>query len=228
MGIMLPEPRPVGLVERLLSDRDTGNRQSACSTLGEMKARASIPKLHDALNDAAPEVVFAAAKALYEMGDPDGRAVLVAVLAGDRANSSGAVSASVREAKTKLHDPKALLIIGAKEGVSILGFGFTVPIVDRLMKDRESSGKTAAALLLATDTTEESKQAIRTALSDKNWTVRVAAARSVANRGLTDYYDDVVAMLYDKNDDVEYTAASVVIRLKQPPAAPPGPLRPRR
>jgi HEAT repeat protein len=162
------------------------------------------------------------------MGDPDGRAVLVAVVTGDRANSSGALSASLREAKLKVHDPKALLIIGAKEGVSILGFGFSLPIVDRLLKDRESSGKTAAVLLLANDTTEESKEAIRTALSDKNWTVRVAAARAVATRGLSDFNDDVVAMLDDKDDNVEYTAAAVVIRLKQRPAGRPGALRPRQ
>jgi HEAT repeat protein len=224
MGIINPDTRYVGMVEGMLGDKDLGVRQAACSTLGEMQSRGSISKLKDMLNDAAPEVVFAAARALYNMGDPAGRAVLIAVLAGDEAGASGAVSASLREAKLTLHDPKAMLIIGAKAGVSIAGFGLTVPIADRLLKDRESSGKTASVMLLSTDSDPRSKEAIRVALSDKNWTVRVAALRAVATRGLHEYYDDVVPMLDDKNDDVEYSAASAVIRLRQTAPAP----RPKR
>jgi len=74
------------------------------------------PKLRDALNDKAPEVVFAAAKALYEMGDPTGREVLVAVLLGDRADSSNFFSSSIHDMKAKMHDPKGLVLIGVKEG----------------------------------------------------------------------------------------------------------------
>jgi len=220
MGIINPNPRAVGIVEGMLEDKDLGVRQAACSTLGEMKSRSSIPKLQEMLNDAAPEVAFAAARALYDMGDPAGRAVLIAILSGDQADSSGVLSSSLREAKLTLHDPKALLIIGAKTGVSLAGFGLTVPIADRLLKDRDSSGKTAAVLLLSTDSDPRSKEAIRAALSDKNWTVRVAALRAVATRGLHEFYDDVTPMLDDKNDDVEYSAASAVIRLRQTAPAP--------
>ena len=220
MGIINPNPRAVGIVEGMLEDKDLGVRQAACSTLGEMKSRSSIPKLQEMLNDAAPEVAFAAARALYDMGDPAGRAVLIAILSGDQADSSGVLSSSLREAKLTLHDPKALLIIGAKTGVSLAGFGLTVPIADRLLKDRDSSGKTAAVLLLSTDSDPRSKEAIRAALSDKNLTVRVAALRAVATRGLHEFYDDVTPMLDDKNDDVEYSAASAVIRLRQTAPAP--------
>jgi HEAT repeat protein len=226
MGVISPQARPVALVEGMLNDKDSGTRQSACTTLGEMKSRASIPKLQEALNDKAPEVVFAAARSLYAMGDPGGRAILISVLGGDQADSSGLIASSLRDAKLKLHDPKALLLIGVNESAGLLGpFGIGVPIAERLMKDKESSGKTAAALLLATDTSEDSKKAIRAALSDKNWTVRAAAARAVAIRGITAYYEDVAAMLDDKRDEVTYTAAAVVIRLKQPPAGRSGPPR---
>jgi HEAT repeat protein len=221
MGVVHPDPKAVALVEGMLADKDYGARQAACSTLGEMKSRTSIPKLQDALDDKAPEVVFAAARSLYNMGDPAGRAVLIAVLEGDRANSSGLVSSALRDAKLKLHDPKALLLVGVNESAGLLGpFGVSVPIAELIMKDKESSGKTAAALLLSTDTTAASKDAIKDALGDKNWTVRVAAARAVATRDMKPFYDDVAALLDDKRDEVRYMAAATLIRLKQPAPRP--------
>jgi HEAT repeat protein len=221
MGVIHPEPKAVALIEGMLADKDYGTRQAACSTLGEMKSRASIPKLHEALDDKAPEVVFAAARSLYAMGDPAGRAVLIGVLDGDRSNSSGLVSSSLRDAKLKLHDPKALLLIGVNESAGLLGpFGVGVPIAETIMKDKEASGKTAAALLLATDTTIASRDAIKEALSDKNWTVRVAAARAVGVRDLKFFYDDVAPMLSDKRDEVRFAAAATMIRLKQPVKSP--------
>jgi HEAT repeat protein len=226
MGVVHPETRSVALVEGLLNDNDYGTRQAACSVLGEMKSRASIPKLRNALDDKAPEVVFAAARALYEMGDPSGRAVLAAILMGDRPDSSGLISSSLRDAKLKLHDPKALLLIGVNQSAGLLGpFGVGVPITEMLLKDKESTAKTAAILLLANDTNEDSKQAVRAALSDKNWTVRVAAARAVGNRDIVAFYDDVTAMLDDKREEVRFAAAATAIRLKQPKLRP---LQPRK
>ncbi|HVW84950.1 MAG TPA: HEAT repeat domain-containing protein [Bryobacteraceae bacterium] len=216
LGVVRPQARPLRTAEEALKDKDSGVRQAACSTLGEMRSRAALPGLREALNDDAPEVVFAAAKALYAMNDPAGRTVLIGVLEGDRAGSSGFVSSSMREMKLKMHDPKALLLIGINQSAGLLGpFGMGIPIAERLMKDSQASGKTIAALLLATDRTEESKQALRTALEDKNWTVRVAAARAVALRDLTDLYKDVAPLLDDKRDEVRYAAAATLIRLRQ-------------
>jgi HEAT repeat protein len=229
MGVIRPEPKPVALVEGMLSDKDYGTRQAACSTLGEMKSRASIMKLQSALDDKAPEVVFAAARSLYAMGDPAGRAVLIAILDGDRANASGLVSSSLRDAKLKLHDPKALLLIGVNESAGLLGpFGVSVPIAEMILKDKESSGKTAAVLLLATDNTPASRDALKDALTDKNWTVRVAAAHAIAIRDLKPLYVDVAPLLDDKRDEVRYAAAATMIRLKQstPGPAKPGPEKP--
>jgi HEAT repeat protein len=225
MGVVRPDAKAVALVESLLNDKDFGTRQAACSALGEMKSKASIPKLQDALEDKAPEVVFAAARALYAMGDPGGRAVLSAILIGDRPDSSGLVTSSLRDARLKLHDPKALLLLGVNQSAGLLGpFGVSVPIAEMLMKDKEASAKTAAILLLSTDTAESSKQAVRSALSDKNWTVRVAAARAVATRDILPFYSDVLPMLDDKREEVRLAAAATIIRLKQPL---PKPVKPR-
>lgn len=217
MGVVRPEPRPVALVEGLLNDADYGTRQAACSALGEMKSKASVPKLQAALDDKSPDVVFAAARALYEMGDSGGRAVLAAILMGDRPDSSGFVTSSLRDARLKLHDPKALVLIGVNQSAGLLGpFGVGVPITEMLLKTKEATAKTAAILLLANDSSDDSRQAVRAALSDKNWTVRVAAVRAAGTRDLTGLYDDVTLLLDDKREEVRLAAAATTIRLRQP------------
>jgi HEAT repeat protein len=215
--VLLPESRVVALLEMALDDKDSGVRAAGCTVLGAMKAHASIAKLKIALNDSVPEVAFAAAKALYAMDDPLGRNVLLAVLAGEQTDSSGFLSSSIRDAKLKLHDPKGLLLLGAETGAGFAGpFGAGVPLAEGLMKDRDASGKTAAALLLATDTKPESLEALRDALKDKNWTVRSAAARAIATRDAVSLYDDVAVLLDDKREEMQYSAAAALIRLRQP------------
>ncbi len=221
-GVMRPQPRPVAMIEALLDDKDLGVRGAACSALGEMKSKGSIPKLRAALSDKAPEVVFAAAKALYSMDDASGREVLQEILTGEQKDASGFVSNSLRDARMKLYDPKALLLIGVNQAAGFLGaFGAAVPLAEQLMKDGQASGKTVAALMLANDHSDESKPALTEALADKNWTVRVAALRAVALRDLTANYDQVATMLADdKREEVRYAAASAAIRLKQVPEKP--------
>jgi HEAT repeat protein len=222
MGIMRPHPKSVALVESALGDKDYSVRQAACTTLGQMKSRQSIPKLHDALNDKAPEVVFAAAKTLYDLGDPTGREVLVAVLLGDQADSSSFFTSSMHDMKAKMHDPKGLVMIGVKEGAGVfLGpAGAGVGVAEGLLKDANASGKTVAAALLAEDKNPETLKAIRQALNDKNWTVRAAAARTLAIAGRNETFEEIKPLLDDKKEEVQYSAASALIRLKQPLIAP--------
>jgi HEAT repeat protein len=219
MSLLRPEPRAVALIEPALDDKDAGVREGACATLGEIKSTASIPKLQMTLADEVPEVIFAAAKALYNMNDQIGRDVIMAVLLGEQSDASGFVSGSIRSMKLKLHDPRALLLIGINEGAGFAGpFGMAVPMAEGLLKDNQASGKTVAALLLATDLTPESLSALKGALTDKNWTVRVAATRAIGTRDATDLYDNVAKLLDDKREEVTLSAAAALIRLKQPPA----------
>jgi HEAT repeat protein len=218
MGIMRPQPKSVTMVESAFDDKDYSVRQAACLALNQMKSRQSIPKLRDALNDKAPEVVFAAAKALYDLGDPMGRQVLVAVLLGDQADSSGFFASSMHDMKAKMHDTKGLLLIGVKDGAGVfLGpAGAGIGVAEGLLKDANASGKTVAAAILAEDKTQEAFKAIRQALGDKNWTVRAAAARSLALAGRIEAFKDIAELLDDKKEEVQYSAAAAVIRLKQP------------
>lgn len=220
MSLLRPQPRPVALIEEALDDKDVGVRTAACATLGVMQSRTSMPKLKIALNDTVPEVIFAAAVALYNMNDPTGREVITAVVLGEQADASGFLSGSMRSMKLKLHDPKALLMIGVNAGAGFAGpFGMGVPLTEGLLKDNQASGKTVAVLLLSTDRSPESLAALKEALTDKNWTVRAAAARAIAARDATTLYDNVAMLLDDKREDVEYSAAAALIRLKTPGTA---------
>jgi HEAT repeat protein len=217
MVIIRPESRPVSMLEEALADKERGVREAACATLGQLKAREAIPKLQMALDDSAPEVIYAAAKALYAMNDPMGREVLMEIVMGEQSGASGFVSSSIHGMRLKMHDPKALLMLGVNGGAGALGpFGMGVPLAEGLFKDNQAAGKTAAVLLLATDTTQESIQTLKEALSEKNWQVRAAAARAIATRGATALYDDVAMLLDDKREEAGYSAAAALIRLKQP------------
>lgn len=218
MGVMRPHPKSIAIVESAFNDKDYSVRQAACTALGQMKSKPSIPKLRDALNDKAPEVVFAAAKALYDLGDATGREVLVGVLLGEQADSSNFFASSMHDMKAKLHDPKGLLMIGVKEGAgAFLGPASAgITVAEGVMKDANASGKTVVVAMLASDKSPDVVKAIRQALNDKNWTVRAAAARTLALAGNTDAFNDIAVLLDDTREEVQYSAASAVIRLKQP------------
>ncbi len=62
----------VSLIEGGLKDKDSRVRETAADVLGTMKSRGSIPKLRAALDDESPTVRFAAAQALWNMGDRSG------------------------------------------------------------------------------------------------------------------------------------------------------------
>jgi hypothetical protein len=103
----VPEARQ--RVEQALMDKNVEVRQTAAGTLADMQARESIPTLQVAIDDNDPEVSFAAAKALWDLGDYSGRWVIQQVLEGELKDAPGPVEGPVRSAKKKLHSPPASL-----------------------------------------------------------------------------------------------------------------------
>jgi HEAT repeat protein len=220
MSILRPDARSVKLVESAFDDKDYSIRQAACSTLAQMKSRQAIPKLKQALDDKSAEVVFAAAKALYDLGDPMGRQVLTAVLLGDQADSSNFFASSMHDMRAKMHDTKGLMLLGVREGAGVfLGpAGAGIGVAEGLLKDANASGKTVAAALLAQDRNPESVKALREGLGDKNWTVRAACARALAVAGRVEAAKEIGDLLDDKREEVQYSAAAAMIRFKQSPS----------
>src|SRR5215472_1842331 len=76
-------------LESFLTDGNVDVRIAAVKALADHKSAASIPALEKVLKeDKTPEVQFAAAKALYGLEDPQGRAWLIDVYNGSQKATS--------------------------------------------------------------------------------------------------------------------------------------------
>ncbi|HEY1336512.1 MAG TPA: HEAT repeat domain-containing protein [Bryobacteraceae bacterium] len=204
-------------VERLMNDKDVEVRLAAISSLGEWKTKSSLAVLRTALNDEVPEVSFAAARALYNANDPAGKALLLAVLAGDAKVASGFITKQKRDALRMLHTPRTTLMFGLKQGVGFVpvpGLGEGVSSLQGLLTDPGVSGRAMAALLLGKEKDAETMSALRDALDDKDWSVRAAAVHALALRNDPSVEKDLVPLFDDKHQGVRLRAAAGYLRLE--------------
>jgi HEAT repeat protein len=220
--------RAVKTAEEALQDKDAQVRVAAAEALGQMKAKQAAPALKAALDDRG-EVAFAAAKALVNMGDPAGREMLVAVIAGDRKDSPGMLTNAVREARKKIHHPEGLLLMGTEDAAGAM-FGpasMGIVAVKDAFKLRGVSGRAAAAAALAKDPEPYAVQLLEWALSDSNWEVRASAAKALGERGNADSVPKLQLGLADTRDAVRTLSAASIIRIeeRQGAAATPSGLR---
>jgi hypothetical protein len=135
---------------------------------------------------------------------------------------------AIRGAKRTLTSPKALAVVGLREGAgALLGpFSFGVNSVEDLVREGPATGRVLAATLLARDPDWRSLSAIEVAIGDKNDFVRAAAAQALAERGQRSAVATIAPLLDDKNPLVSYTAAAAVIRLESRAARPAKPQSP--
>ena len=210
--------KAIAVISNALVDRDETVRMLAATSLGDIKARSAIPKVRAALDDKSPQVSFAAAQALWKMGDRSGRDIFYEVLDGERKVTPGPIKQRMRQARMDMHDPKALALIGVNEASSaFLGpFSMGVSMVEEYAKGGRTSIQALCAQLLSSDGDRETIEELTWALGDKNWTVRAAAARAVAKlddrRALPQLKN---MMLNDKSQPARFVAAAAVIRLNR-------------
>jgi HEAT repeat protein len=84
LGMLSNNARARTLAETGLTDGQEEVRATSADVLGIMHATESVPKLKAAVMDKATSVVFAAANALYVIGDPSAYQVYYAVLTGQK------------------------------------------------------------------------------------------------------------------------------------------------
>jgi len=199
-----------------LADDDPDVRQVAAITLGEMKAYAAIRQLRTALtDDPAPQVAFAAARALWQLGDRSGRVVLLEVLAGERKASDSALQSEIREMKRRVRDRKGLALMGATKGAGALfgPIGTGLSFAHELKKKDAMSARALSAMLLTTDSDPRTFEALRAALSDTDWNVRQAAASALGKIGRPQFISALGPLLQDNKPEVRYAAAAATIKL---------------
>jgi len=214
------ETEVVQLVEGALRDPDSLVRQTAAAELGQMKAREAIPSLKTAMDDAAGEVALAAAKALWDMGDRSGRDLIEDVLTGQQSTSEGPLKGAIRDAKRKMHDPKALAVMGFNEASGVLLGPFNIGIIaaEQAFKTGSSGGRALATTLLAQDCDAESLRLLEwSATSDKSWVVKAASAKALGQCGNRDAIPTLEQNLADSNAAVKSMSAASIIKLTRRP-----------
>jgi len=213
-------PDAIKFVEQGLKDSDPLVRQTAAAELGEMKSKQSVPALKAAMDDPSAEVAFAAAKALWAVGDRSGRGLLEDVMTGQEKASDGYLKDTTRDLKRKSHDPKALAVMGFKEASGALLGPFNIGLVtaEQALKDGNAGGRTLASTLLTEDCDAETLRLLEwTYENDKNWAVRAAAAKGVGKCGNADSIPKLETGLSDSREAVKAMAAAAIIRLSQKP-----------
>lgn len=199
-----------------LEDKDVDVRLAAVSSLSEVKNKAAAAALRKALQDEVPEVSFAAAKALWALGDPFGKRALMAVLEGENKTSSSFLSKQKRDALRMMHTPRTALLFAARQGAAfapIPGLGGGIASMQAILTDPAVSGRAAAALLLGQQNDPATLQALKDALKEKDSSLRAAAVHSLALKNKLAFRKDIAPLLDDDKEAVRLRAAAAYIRL---------------
>jgi HEAT repeat protein len=216
LGLVTTREPYVSMLKGMLNDKDVEVRIATVTSLGDLRDKGTLPALEKALDDNAPEVSFAAAKALWTLDDPEGKKALLAVLGGESKTSSGFLNKQKRDTLRMFHTPKTLFMFVLKTGIGaapVPGLGEGVSSIQGILSDAGVSGRATAALLLGRDKDPDVLPALRDALSDKDPSVRAAAAHSIAVRNDPALSHDLIPLLDDKKESVRLRAAAGYLRL---------------
>jgi HEAT repeat protein len=208
----------MSMLKMLLEDKDVETRLAAVSSLAELKNRQTRDVLRKVMhNDDVPEVSFAAAKALFQENDPEGKQALLSVLSGETKVASGFLTKQKRDALRMTHTPKTMFMFAMKTGVGfapVPGLGEGISSMQGILSDPGVSGRAMAALLLGREKDRATLEALRDSLSDKDASVRAAAVHSIALRNDLSLQTDLVPMMDDKKESVRLRAAAGYLRLQ--------------
>jgi len=199
-----------------LDDKDLYVRLAALQSTVDLRQKGAIPALNKALYDETPEVSFTAAKALYALGDPAGRASLLAVAGGESKATTSTLAAKKRDMMRLFQTPRSLMVFAFREGVGLApipGVGQGVSSLSLMLSDSGVSGRAASLLLLAHDNNPEVLPALRDALKDKDASVRAAAVHSISLHDNPTYMGDLLGLFDDPKESVRFRAAAGYIRL---------------
>jgi HEAT repeat protein len=210
LALVPSDAKAARLVEKALIDDKPEVRSAAAAALGDMKSRASIPKLRAVMDDQDPSVALAAAHSLVLMHDNSAYEVYYEILNGERKAGKGLIASQA----SILHDPKKMAELGFEEGIGFIPFaGIGWGAIKAIRKDDLSPIRAAAAKVLAQDPDPATTKALADAAGDDSWLVRAAALEALSKRGDPSVLNTVELYMSDEKDPVKYTAAATVLRL---------------
>ena len=225
LGLIGPREPYISDIAAALSDKDVYVRLSAVASIVDLKDKGTADLLNKALDDGAPEVSFAAAKALFGLGDPRGRTAMLAILQRESKTQSSFLTAQKRDTLRLVHIPKGMMLFALKSGIGfapIPGVGEGVSSMQDLLSGNGVSGRATTAVLLANDPSPEVQAALREALTDKDASVRAAVVHSLALRNDPSMLPLIKQQFDDSSQSVRLRAAAAYLRLvwlQKPPEA---------
>ena len=217
LGLVGPRDPYATQLPSLLDDKDIEVRLAVISSLLDLKNKNTANALKKALDGDVPEVSFAAAKALWTLGDPSGRSALVSVLSGDMKTQSGFITKQKRDALRMMHTPKTMFLFALRQGIGfapIPDLGKGLSSLQGILGDPSVSGRATAALLLGADKDPHVLPALKDALEDKDWSVRAAAVHSIALRNDPALEAELLPLFDDTKEAVRVRAAAGYLRLE--------------
>ncbi len=228
LGLIGPREPYISEINNAISDKDVYVRLAAVASLVDLKDKGTADLLDKALHDVAPEVSFAAAKALFGLDDPRGRTALMAILEREAKTQAGFLTAEKRDTLRLVHIPKGMMLFAIKNGIGfapVPGLGAGVSSMQEIMSDNGVSGRATTAMLLATDPSPQVLDALKEALSDKDASVRAAVAHAIALRNDPALMPQLVPLFDDGKEAVRLRAAAGYLRLAWLVKPPPPPAK---
>jgi HEAT repeat protein len=217
-------------LKEMLHDPDLEVRLAAVASITEVKSPQAVAALREALNDDTPEVSFAAAKALWGVHDDAGRKALLAILGGETKTSSSFLTKQKREALRTFRSRRALLLFAMRRSIGyapVPYLGLGVASMQSLLNDPSVSGRATAALMLAHERDQATLDALRDALTDKDWSVRAASIHALALRRAPHLKAELTPLLDDDNQAVRLRAAAGYLTVAARPERSKGSASPR-
>jgi HEAT repeat protein len=206
--------RADGLIAAAMMDPDLDVRTAAILAAGKTKSHSLIEPVRKLLDDAEPQVVFAAARTLWkQFADKSGEDILAAITAGDRKANPSLIHGAEHDISRTLHSSSALEKIALVTGAGlVLGpFGFSVSAVEYARKNGADSARIQAIDLLAEDKTEGVRDEMKSALDDKDPGVRAAAVKVLGNFHRSEDSKAIATLLNDPKLPVRLAAAAAYI-----------------
>jgi HEAT repeat protein len=216
LSLISSKEQASALLESLARDKDHSVRRAAADSIGELGAGTLAKVVVPMLDDDVPEVVFAAARSLFRLNDPEGKRVLMAIVEKEEKAQSSAVRGKMRDVLRKMKTPKSAFFFMVQQGAGFIpvpGMGAGFSAISSMLGDADFSPRATALLLMANDNSKELRTAAEEAFDDSEWSVRAAAIQLTALRSETRWRPHLIRLIDDTNRKVRFRAAAVYLRL---------------
>jgi HEAT repeat protein len=207
----------VARLEEFLKDKNVKVRLAAIHALADLKSPRIKDGLHKTLEqDNAPEVSFAAAKALAGLEDPAGTVVLMDVYDRKRKTRSSIIEQKKRSFFEEFHSTHSTLLFVLSQGIGYVpvpGAGNGLSAISDLVKDPELSDRAEVLFVLSRTKGRESRDLLLRALHDDDWSVRAAATQIISQTAQAELRESLLPLFEDKNQRVRLRAAGAYLHL---------------